>query len=143
MSAHQLRAHCRDQLRHEIGILTTKSGGIADAVATRLTQTNITKLYIAAPDYENAIISVMKRRFPFTKAASDVILPGKYKSDNYVYSLVDQEISQRSDYFIKSGFSMWSAFVAFFRESMSKTTIDIQDLPGYPEAVRKLHLWMK
>ncbi|XP_077863110.1 uncharacterized protein LOC144345892 [Saccoglossus kowalevskii] len=103
---------------------------------------NITKLYIAAPEYENAIISVMKKRFRSTKDASDVILPERYKSDNYVYSLVDQEICQRSDFFIQSGWSMWSAFVAFFRVSSNKTTIVLRDLSGYPEAVRKLHIWM-
>ncbi|XP_006814418.2 uncharacterized protein LOC102803293 isoform X1 [Saccoglossus kowalevskii] len=142
MTANQLRSQCGDKLREEIAIVTAASGEIANAVATRLKQMNITKLYIAAPDYENAIINIIKRRFHSTKDASDIILPEKYKSDNYVYSLVDQEICQRSDYFVKSGFSTWSTLVAFFRVLTNKPTIDMRDLPGYPEAVKKLHIWI-
>ncbi|XP_077863937.1 uncharacterized protein LOC102803293 isoform X2 [Saccoglossus kowalevskii] len=142
MTANQLRSQCGDKLREEIAIVTAASGEIANAVATRLKQMNITKLYIAAPDYENEFINVMKKTLPGTKEAIDITLPEKYKNDNYVYSLVDQEIAQRSTYFIKSSSSVWSTFVDFFRVA-NNSTIILSQLPGYPESVKKLGVWMK
>ncbi|XP_077870056.1 uncharacterized protein LOC144363016 [Saccoglossus kowalevskii] len=106
---------------------------IVDGVTNIMISHNITCLYIAKPKYEQSIVS----RFHETSLDIYTIESifklnaeiNSYKKDNYVLSLVEQEISERVPLFISSRSSNWSFYVEYTRSLRLMKTIGLDEIP--------------
>ncbi|XP_077865354.1 uncharacterized protein LOC144351952 [Saccoglossus kowalevskii] len=130
--------HCKDTIKESLRRLSELSVDIAAAIKNNLKEKHINNLYIATPEYKHEMVTILKKTLPQVKTENYINLPAKYKGDNYVWSLVEQEIAQRANYFIGSSTSRWSFFVTFFRSSHNKSSIRLCNLPSFPMEAKEL-----
>ncbi|XP_070545978.1 uncharacterized protein [Ptychodera flava] len=99
-------------------------------------------LYIAKPLYPQSIeeyLSVTDLRV-FTIRDIIAMVPSlkEYEFDNYVKSLVEQEMAENAPLFFSSRTSNWSFYVEFTRDMRKKKTVSVRELPGLPEELLTL-----
>ncbi|XP_006825251.1 uncharacterized protein LOC102805411 [Saccoglossus kowalevskii] len=94
-------------------------------------------IYIAYPPYSETIIDVFnKAKVPGIRTIHDMINSGdpdvqRYKDDQYVMSLLEQEICIRAKVFIQRRESNWSEIVKYARDIQGGITMVQQFLPSY------------
>ncbi|XP_070568674.1 uncharacterized protein [Ptychodera flava] len=110
---------------------------IATDVNRIMTRHRLSCLYVALPPREiQEILPLLSERIQRIHHLADVLqlhnpLIELFKDDDYYTSLLEQEICSRSEVFIASGTSNWSAFVMKERLALGNmTTYDLSDLPG-------------
>nr|XP_006821892.1 PREDICTED: uncharacterized protein LOC100373382 [Saccoglossus kowalevskii] len=134
---------CTEEMLDSLRILDRSIDVIADAILNITKSYNITSLYVAAPPYPHKMIGFLKQRIPTIKTEDDIILPdkmNKYKEDNYVWSLIEQEFTEKADLFLSSTGSNWSDFVTFFRSAMNKPSFRVKTLPGVEQATPDINI---
>nr|XP_006816514.1 PREDICTED: uncharacterized protein LOC102807931 [Saccoglossus kowalevskii] len=121
--------------------------GLADSVVPLIVTgvINIMKankqtcLYIAKPNYEQAIVQVFRNSSLMVYTLEDIIetIPDlrKYIHDDYVISLIEQEIAERVPLFISSRSSNWSFYVEYTRHIRHMKTIGLDEIPGLPKNI--------
>ncbi|XP_002735530.2 uncharacterized protein LOC100373172 [Saccoglossus kowalevskii] len=97
-------------------------------------------VYVAFPFYSGKIIEILKDADVTGIWSFANITTNEYpeiqavKNDNYVTSLVEQEICKRSKIFIQRSESNWSEMVRYARDANSDVTLTMQRLPWYMKA---------
>ncbi|XP_070546775.1 uncharacterized protein [Ptychodera flava] len=98
-------------------------------------------LYIAKPVYPQSIEEYLSVTDLRVFAIRDIIamVPSlkAYEYDNYVKSLVEQEMAEIAPLFFASRTSNWSFYVEFTRDMRKKKTISVRDFPGLSEELLK------
>ncbi|XP_070545336.1 uncharacterized protein [Ptychodera flava] len=127
---------CTESLKKSLALLSKQVDVIISLVWDTLHKHNISCLYVCTAPYEQKMVNHLKRSehvhtledsFKISKKLS------KYRDDNYVISLVEQEIAERTPLFISSGGSQWSRFVGYARERNHLKTIPLREIPGIPK----------
>ncbi|XP_077985830.1 uncharacterized protein LOC144440342 [Glandiceps talaboti] len=103
-------------------------------------QNNLDCLYIARPSYSTDIEEYLESRFSKIYTADDIQLIDNPKlsilrDDNYVLSLVEQEICARSTLFGSTWLSSWSKFVVEERLANDLEVFYFYKFPGLTEEI--------
>ncbi|XP_070566551.1 uncharacterized protein [Ptychodera flava] len=110
---------------------------IARKTEAFLKSNNVSCLYISCPllgcDAVHAFEKVIPEVITRVNISNSVDAVSKFRDDNYVIALVEQEIAIRAAVFIKNRWSNWSMFVEYARNVKGKPTISLSDIPGIPE----------
>ncbi|XP_070545337.1 uncharacterized protein [Ptychodera flava] len=126
---------CTEDVKEGLAYLSEEVDTIIDLVWQALQEHNMSCLYVCTAPYEQKMVDHLKKsKFVHTLEdalrISDELMT--YKDDNYVLSLVEQEIAERTPLFISSIGSQWSRFVNFARNRNKKATIQLIRMPGIP-----------
>ncbi|XP_006815302.2 uncharacterized protein LOC102806520 [Saccoglossus kowalevskii] len=141
-SAYSKQSLCTPEKQAYYQLFTNKRimSTVAMAISDFISSHNIKCLYVAHPRFEQEIIKSLKDIVPHLYTVNDVMALSsdlhKYKDDNYVISLVEQEIAEKAEIFIRWSKSFWSDMVQNKRDLNNKTTVVYNELPGIP---RQLH----
>ncbi|XP_077867654.1 uncharacterized protein LOC144356980 [Saccoglossus kowalevskii] len=100
-------------------------------------------MYIAFPPFTKRILDIIGDNIPnyFTKQDIVNLVPhiAEYKDDNYVISLVEQELAIRAVEFIGCQGSAWTDQVVKARTQIRKKSVMINSLPGVPRDVIRIN----
>ncbi|XP_006812605.2 uncharacterized protein LOC102804952 [Saccoglossus kowalevskii] len=114
---------------------------LTEDLCTLMSRRNVSAMYVALPIYAKKYKQIFQKKITNVFSAEDIIaLPSisPLKDDNYVISLLEQELSIRAKLFISWVRSSWSHMVVLQREVHSKETINISTLPGWDTNKLKL-----
>ncbi|XP_077863333.1 uncharacterized protein LOC100372511 [Saccoglossus kowalevskii] len=107
---------------------------VSEDFHTLMSKRNISALYMALPNYAMHYKQIFQKKIPNVVTAEDIAaLPSiaPVKDDNYVMSLVEQELCIRAELFIGWVYSYWSQMVIMQRDLYSKESLGISKLPGW------------
>ncbi|XP_077861466.1 uncharacterized protein LOC144341670 [Saccoglossus kowalevskii] len=102
---------------------------------------NISTIYVALPNYAMEYTNLFQKRLDNVLTRVDLVtMPtiAVMKDDNYMMSLVEQEICTRAELFVGWVYSYWSQMVIFQRNLSSRESINIKTLNGWDP--KGLHL---
>ncbi|XP_077987105.1 uncharacterized protein LOC144441409 [Glandiceps talaboti] len=135
-------AVCND-FSQSLEILLSAATAIVNDITKLLSVHNLTCLYMAKPMYQQEMETLIKKTKLDVYSLSDLleISPEikKYEEDNYILSLVEQEIAERAKLFISSRSSNWSYYVEYTRNLRKKKTVGLQEFPSVPKELLALH----
>ncbi|XP_002732373.2 uncharacterized protein LOC100372659 [Saccoglossus kowalevskii] len=110
---------------------------IAEDLLVIMRKRNVTCLYVALPSYAMEAIHYFKKKIPEVYSSEDLTNSAKFptiaalRHDNYVISLLEQELCIRSRFFVEWTYSYWSHMVGFQRRLRKEETINIRNLPAW------------
>ncbi|XP_070554951.1 uncharacterized protein [Ptychodera flava] len=103
----------------------------------------ISCVYMAFPPFAKRMYDILRPHIPQLYTKEDLIktVPSidAYKNDNFVVSLVEQEIIKRADIFIGCRKSAWTHFAKSERDSMNRSTIYLNSVEGMPKVVSAIN----
>ncbi|XP_006818402.2 uncharacterized protein LOC100369476 [Saccoglossus kowalevskii] len=122
----------------ELKALHNALDGIVTSIKKLLASYNLSCIYVAAPiEYKQVLTNNLRNKSLSVFGLNDVfkMVPksAKYRNDNYVLSLIEQEIAERVPLFISSRTSNWSFYVEYTRTIRRMRTVAVQELPGVPQ----------
>lgn len=131
--------HERRECTYDFLNLVNVEGSLLSAVRSFMHQESLQCLYVAFPSYSKKIMEILGRGIPSLYSKDDIIssVPSiaTYKDDNYVISLVEQDIAIRGAAFLGCLGSAWSDMTSKSRVAEGKMTTWLKLLPGIPEDV--------
>ncbi|XP_070546962.1 uncharacterized protein [Ptychodera flava] len=126
----------------ELRVLHAATPGIVRHINKIMKAEKIPCLYIAKPVYPQSIEEYLSVTDIRVFAIHDIIamVPSlkAYEKDNYVKSLVEQEMAEIAPLFFCSRTSNWSFYVEFTRDMRKKKTVSVREFPGLPEELLKI-----
>nr|XP_006818402.1 PREDICTED: uncharacterized protein LOC100369476 [Saccoglossus kowalevskii] len=130
--------HCKPGRMAELKALHNALDGIVTSIKKLLASYNLSCIYVAAPiEYKQVLTNNLRNKSLSVFGLNDVfkMVPksAKYRNDNYVLSLIEQEIAERVPLFISSRTSNWSFYVEYTRTIRRMRTVAVQELPGVPQ----------
>ncbi|XP_077867653.1 uncharacterized protein LOC144356978 [Saccoglossus kowalevskii] len=123
--------------------LQNSSKQLVKVIKNYMNKEKLLCMYIAFPPFTKRILDIIGDNIPnyFTKQDIINLVPdiAKYKDDNYVISLVEQEIAIRAAKFIGCRGSAWTNQVVKGRTQIRKKSVMINSLPGVPRDVIRIN----
>ncbi|XP_077978941.1 uncharacterized protein LOC144434364 [Glandiceps talaboti] len=95
---------------------------------------NLSCIYVALPPFSSYMITILRNANISNVVSKMDIIPPKYpdvetqRNDNYIWSLVEQEICIRSQIFISTQFSSWSRQVRNARQFIGSEVVFLKDI---------------
>ncbi|XP_078000592.1 uncharacterized protein LOC144453188 [Glandiceps talaboti] len=127
---------CPDRNKEGLSLLAEKVDTIINIVEKTVKNHNVSCLYVATAPYEQKMVHRMKERLKNLYTIDTAINLSKdlygYRDDNWVLSLVEQQMAEQVPLFISCSGSQWSRFVELRRKPANRTTMALRDLPGIP-----------
>nr|XP_006813564.1 PREDICTED: uncharacterized protein LOC102810410 [Saccoglossus kowalevskii] len=99
-----------------------------------MTKRNMSSMYVALPNYAMEYKNLFQERLNNVLTRKDLVtMPtiSAMEDDNYMMSLVEQELCTRAELFVGWVYSYWSQMVIFQRNLSSRESINIKQLPGW------------
>ncbi|XP_070556693.1 uncharacterized protein [Ptychodera flava] len=119
--------------------LVSESPQLVKAFLNFMKLKNISCVYLAFPPFAKRMHDILRPHIPQLYTKEDLIktVPSiaAYKNDNFVISLVEQEIVKRAVIFIGCSHSAWTKFAMLERADMNRRTISLRAIKGMPEGV--------
>ncbi|XP_070554987.1 uncharacterized protein [Ptychodera flava] len=119
--------------------LVSESPQLVKAFQNFMKLKNISCVYLAFPPFAKKMYDILRPHIPQLYTKEDLIktVPSiaAYKNDNFVISLVEQEIVKRADKFIGCSQSAWTQFAKFERADMNRRTMSLRAVKGMPKGV--------
>ncbi|XP_070575446.1 uncharacterized protein [Ptychodera flava] len=141
---------CQMQLRNAwkldcnrlLTYISMASKKVVRGVEQIMEENNLSCVYVAHPSYSWEIVELMKAKIPNVYTSEDILaldIPEVANlNENYLLSLVEQEIVYRGVIFIASLTTNWSEFVARERAAEGKKTLFLNEVPEVPKHLHKL-----
>jgi hypothetical protein len=92
-----------------------KLSDIIEVLKNELKNHNLTHIYLATDSDDTVLYERMKKELPISRATDIPALSSL--SDNYILSLVEQEICSRAKFFVASAQTTWSEFIINYWDS--------------------------
>ncbi|XP_070572434.1 uncharacterized protein [Ptychodera flava] len=137
---HSIDCKTEEQCLHNLAMLSNASQVIAEAVGQFMKNLGIDCVYVAIPPRRQEFVERLRNivRHVYTAhfiTSRDNAELRRLEDDNYVLSLVEQEVCQGAEVFLRCGVSNWSEFVQIGRESLGKEVAYLRDIPNIPEEI--------
>ncbi|XP_077866665.1 uncharacterized protein LOC144355128 [Saccoglossus kowalevskii] len=119
--------------KREVEDLCNAANNISETIEHTLRNNKLNCIYVAAPpSYKQKFADQLKlgtlQVFAFTHIFEMVPESTKYQDDDYIISLIEQEIAERIPLFISSRQSSWSFYVEYTRTIRKMKTVAIEEL---------------
>ncbi|XP_070573640.1 uncharacterized protein [Ptychodera flava] len=130
----------KEQCFRNLRLLSSVSRMIAEAVGRFMKTRGIECVYVAAPPRRQEFIERLRDVVPCVYTASFMTSRKssdfrRLEDDNYILSLVEQEVCTGAEVFLSCGRSNWSDFVRVGRELVGSEVYYLGDLPGVPKEI--------
>ncbi|XP_070554990.1 uncharacterized protein [Ptychodera flava] len=123
--------------------LVSESPQLVKAFQNFMKLKNISCVYLAFPPFAKRMYDILRPHIPQLYTKEDLIktVPSiaAYKNDNFVISLVEQEIVKRAVIFIGCSQSAWTKFAKFERADMNRSTIYLTAIKHMPKEVTAIN----
>ncbi|XP_070564572.1 uncharacterized protein [Ptychodera flava] len=124
-------------------MLSNASQVIAESVGQFMQNLGIDCVYVAVPPRRQEFVERLRNIVPHVYTANFITSRDSkelqdLEDDNYVLSLVEQEVCMNAQVFLRCGLSNWSEFVQIGRDSLGKEVVYLRDIPGIPKEIYKL-----
>ncbi|XP_070543870.1 uncharacterized protein [Ptychodera flava] len=137
---------CTESVKKNLAILSEHVDTIIGLVWETLYKHNISCLYVCTPPYEQKMVDTLKKS-KYVHTIHDALQLSdelaKHKEDNYIISLVEQEMAEKTPLFISCGGSQWSRFVGYARNENKLKTIPLRQIPGIPKYLLSIRYLIK
>ncbi|XP_070573856.1 uncharacterized protein [Ptychodera flava] len=119
-------------------MLSNASQVIAESVGQFMKNVSIDCVYVAVPPRRQEFVERLQNIEPHVYTANFItsrLELQHLEDDNYVLSLVEQEVCENAQVFLRCGLSNWSEFVHIGRENLGKEVVYLRDIPGIPKEI--------
>ncbi|XP_070543879.1 uncharacterized protein [Ptychodera flava] len=130
------RRACTETVKEGLALLSEQVDTIIDLVWDTLREHDISCLYVCTAPYEQKMVDHLKKSERVYTLEDSIEMSdelSKYKNDNYVLSLVEQEIAEQTQLLISCFGSQWSRFVGYVRTRNKLKTIPLREITGIPK----------
>ncbi|XP_002742411.2 uncharacterized protein LOC100378301 [Saccoglossus kowalevskii] len=139
----QLRNSDRLNCDKLLPYISSASKKVVGGVKQIMIQHGLSCIYIAHPSYSSEIVTYMKEKIPNVYTSQNILAMNtpavaRLRRENYLLSLVEQEIVYRGVVFIASLTTNWSEFVADQRTVNHRETLFLHQIPGVPKQLYTL-----
>ncbi|XP_070572435.1 uncharacterized protein [Ptychodera flava] len=140
---HSINCNPMEVCLRKFEMLSNASQVIAESVGQFMKKVGIDCVYVAVPPRRQEFVERLRNIVPhvytaYFITARDSLELQHLEDDNYVLSLVEQEVCQNAEVFLRCGVSNWSQFVQISRENLGKEVAYLRDIPGIPKEIYEL-----
>ncbi|XP_070573681.1 uncharacterized protein [Ptychodera flava] len=121
-------------------MLSNASQIIAESVGQLMKDRGIDCVYVSVPPRKQEFVERLRNVVPrvhtanFIKSLNSEELRS-LENDEYILSLVEQEVCEGAEVFLRCAVSSWSEFVRIRRDNIGKEVGYLRDLPGVPKEI--------
>ncbi|XP_070548605.1 uncharacterized protein [Ptychodera flava] len=115
---------------------------MVDSLVEYMHSSNYQCVYIAYPPYEQEFVNKLKDKSLGIFSLRDIMSSeiSRYKDDNYVLSIIEQEIAVRAKLFIGWRESSWTRIVYNIRYPLNRPNLPLPRVPNMPKVLQVI--WM-